>query len=782
MLQKGKLYENHIKELLLEKHDKVFLWNEITLETFINAGFFDTYADKRRLNKIKASEPVGIIDTGCDILYYDGNKWVIVQCKNYTNTIYINDIAGFSLIVANNPQNRAELYYTSNLSRNITLYKNNNIKFVNEKMVDKVVAQQKLIPYDYQLDAVKALIKEKRSVLNMCCGLGKTYISMLYCEGIKADVIVMFNEYLSHVDQNEERYKFSYPDYVYTKIDSESDGTRNIEELKDIVDKNQNKVLYFGATYKSTDITLQILQYIHKTYKKRIAVIVDEFHNLSKNDVFSAEVLEEEKDSDMYTIMKSNNCHHLFMSATPRIYKIEDTEYEESDMNNIFGNNVYKYEMREAINKGYICDYDIYLPDITLDKKQILIDDMKEANIDINKEMLIESKYILRSIDELSYNKTICYLRSHEEVKVFESALNEMNKYYNLDLNINSIISTTKKDDRKKIIDEFRSYKGKSLLLSVQILDECIDIAECDSIFMSKVCSSKIKCIQRIMRSTRRDKNNKNKKAGIFLYCDEYDEMVQFMTDMKEFDVGFNVDKVKIVNYQRENKTNVYSRKDDVEKYVNIDKFIVEVSILNYEERWIQNYTKIIDYDKHYHKCPSQYIENEVKLNRWFRCQVRASQGKGTYRMTNKRLELLKVLSFWGENHDSKWMQNYKLLLQYDEQFGKRPSFNDENEKIRGLSVWYTHQITTKETLAKQRLDLLESISFWDNDNDSKWFDIYNKILQYSKTHNKRPSKHSKNDEIKKWGHWICTQYTAIKEGKMTEKRLNFLKNLSFFK
>ena len=43
MLQKGKLYENHIKELLLEKHDKVFLWNEITLETFIEAGLFENY-------------------------------------------------------------------------------------------------------------------------------------------------------------------------------------------------------------------------------------------------------------------------------------------------------------------------------------------------------------------------------------------------------------------------------------------------------------------------------------------------------------------------------------------------------------------------------------------------------------------------------------------------------------------------------------------------------------------------------------------------------------------
>ena len=49
-----------------------------------------------------------------------------------------------------------------------------------------------------------------------------------------------------------------------------------------------------------------------------------------------------------------------------------------------------------------------------------------------------------------------------------------------------------------------------SFICAVHILDECIDIIECDSIYISYVSKNIIRTIQRMCRCLRKDNKNKN--------------------------------------------------------------------------------------------------------------------------------------------------------------------------------------------------------------------------------------------------------------------------------
>lgn len=58
-------------------------------------------------------------------------------------------------------------------------------------------------------------------------------------------------------------------------------------------------------------------------------------------------------------------------------------------------------------------------------------------------------------------------------------------RYHAIDLYTGLIISDTTNSQRKLILQEFSQYSKKTLICSVRILDEYIDIAECDSVFLT---------------------------------------------------------------------------------------------------------------------------------------------------------------------------------------------------------------------------------------------------------------------------------------------------------
>jgi predicted helicase len=157
--EKGINYEIQIRDKLINEGNQAYLWNMISLSIFNN------YKDKLSFSRKSKDKDdiIGISDTGCDILLYNNTDWIIVQCKNYTNTIYQDKLSGFYQLLLSTKL-KGELYYTSKLSHNITRYIQKDIKYINEpykiSLVNKpneISLSNKLVPYDYQIEAINKL-------------------------------------------------------------------------------------------------------------------------------------------------------------------------------------------------------------------------------------------------------------------------------------------------------------------------------------------------------------------------------------------------------------------------------------------------------------------------------------------------------------------------------------------------------------------------------------------------------------------------------------------------
>lgn len=151
--------------------------------------------------------------------------------------------------------------------------------------------------------------------------------------------------------------------------------------------------------------------------------------------------------------------------------------------------------------------------------------------------------------------KCIVYLQSHNEIDEFIKAVNTLNDDYSYDIYIDRIISDDTQKQRNIKLKQFSEYEYYAIMCSVQILDECIDIPKCDSVYITYNSKSKIKNIQRLCRGIRKDADNKNKVAHLYAWCDEYDPMINLIVSLKEADPQI-VSKVTITskNFNRTDK------------------------------------------------------------------------------------------------------------------------------------------------------------------------------------------------------------------------------------
>jgi predicted helicase len=124
-----------------------------------------------------------------------------------------------------------------------------------------------------------------------------------------------------------------------------------------------------SSTFCSIDIIYKLIDQFVDVF-----FIIDEFHNLSKNNVTN-------KDDDFYKLLNNDDNKILFVSATPRIYELEDCNSDEFFNDEIFGEIIYNMSFNYAITNGYICDYKIWLPSIHENNDKLLTE-LSIYNID----------------------------------------------------------------------------------------------------------------------------------------------------------------------------------------------------------------------------------------------------------------------------------------------------------------------------------------------------------------------------------------------------------------
>ncbi len=779
--EKGTLYEIFINNYLNEStENQSWLWKFIPLTELRKANILNNFNEYRLLRKsLKENETNSLPDLGTDLLLKRDEKYILIQCKNFDekNTVNYEHLAGFYIFMLHY-RLPGKLFYTSKLSKNLReLPPNENIEYIKKEFQNKPLAIKEkeytnLIDnaYDYQIEAYEKITTtftdKNRAILQLPCGLGKTLISMLI--SLNYQQIIIVSPLKEYCIQNLERYKseLKFKDYQPLLIDS--DGCRDVNEIKEFIKKNKKIIL--SVCYKSCDILHKIM-----TKLNNYIVIIDEFHNITKNDI--------QGESEIGKILVSN-AKILFMSATPRIFHSDEEDLENEDIvpnENIFGRVEYTFPISKAINEKRICDYQVYIPDIETDNNLFIEDINKEVDVhQYEKDILIKSNFILRGMMETGSKKLILYARNHEESFKFKDTLMKLNEYFALDLSVSYILSSVSRQNRKDKLNEFIKFNGFSIIVNVEILNECIDIPICDSVFMSYPSKSKIRTIQRMMRSNRLDISNKNKVSKIFLWNTQYDDMNDFISTLKEFDDTFTYEKVKIIKIN-DTDYQILERDKNQKKYQILDNYILKIQMIM---TWEEKFEKLKEYIRVNGKFPSAYDNNNLihilgvfwqKQNYAYKTQTKMMRHQKYYDIWTNFLDEYKEHIL---DNDERWVISLNKVKEFMIQHDNSPSQSSPDENYAKLGKWLISQkVNCKNRVKMFSYSIVDGkevdnhpdiVQLWKDfniefkkyllTNEEAWICRFNEVKEYIDKHKKKPSSHSKDENIKSLSSFISTQ------------------------
>jgi superfamily II DNA or RNA helicase/cell shape-determining protein MreC len=749
-------------------------------------------------------------DIGIDIVQIENDKCTIVQCKNgYNNGLCVDDISGIMMRCAFNRDVNTFIYYTSFLSRNIlytanissyvvhidcsnridhTLFEtyetsetsetsNNKIYFVklpyengNLDNPDKEDIKTEIVPYSYQTEAVNKFKEHydtnNRGILSLPCGCGKTYTSYLISNDYKHIVIISpLREFAS---QNLNRFI----EYGYDKKNTllvDTDGNRDINSIKEFIKENNNLVI--SCTYNSMDLISECLDMF-----KDALFIIDEFHNLSKANISDDE-------NNIFKLLMSEH-KILFMSATPRIYDIEYDENEWLDTEYLLGKVVYQMKFSDAISNKYITDYKIWLPSIHENNEEL---DKEQSIYNIDNQIKNRCKFLYSCIANNGSRKCIVYCKDTADMNSMMEGMKTLNDFYIMDIDMYSISCENSEKERKNVLQSFTNNNEKiQLLFNIRILNECIDIPACDSIYISYAPKNKITTIQRISRAIRTDENNPYKIANVYIWCEAYEEILETLSSIKEYDIMFN-SKIKI------NAVDFYNIKEDnIIKLVENDKVLLSNYIIGIKEfkqySWEEKLKLVKSYIETNDKLPSSTDKNkEIKqLGNWISTQ------KTNYSKQEKIMKQENIRNIWEDfintyshlfmSNDEMWNDTLEKAKLYIETNDELPSQHNKNKDIKQLGWWISTQkknynnkkyIMKEENIRNKWEDFINTYSHLFMSNDEIWNNTLEKLRFYIETNNKLPTQHNKNKDIKQLGNWIFAQKTNYSKQEKIMKEEN---------
>jgi len=851
--EKGDIYEKYIYYHLLDtnKYKNVWLWKNVPEYELIKSGIMDNWNNARLIRKKEYFQNLDNLenrlpDFATDLFAVEkdennNDKYSIIQCKNYDDSRKLRPehLGTFYFMMYRYSRFvNGLVFHTNDLCENLLNHSetNDNIKYNriniesekyklynlnNEKQCENnnVIESSNIVlePFQYQIDAYNSLKDKYRTVLQMACGTGKTLVSILLAKDYKQNIII--SPLKAYCEQNMERFASQMPnDYNMLIIDSDNDG-RNIDNIINFIKTNKKICLF--ATYKSIDIINKLILFENNGCKilNNYFIIIDEFHNISYNDVYleeeddeveddeveddeveddeveddEVEEIEKDEESDdgevesededlsetqeceitkgteMYKLLHSNS-RIMFMSATPRLFgDILDSSDDIEIDNDMFGNIDYTYSMSSAINEGRICDYKIFVPTLHIAKETGIDLIYNEAKLqDYDKELVIKARYVIKGMMEMGSRKCIIYLQNQTECKDMTKIIDEQCKmYFAIANNCNYIISSDLKQERKAKLNKFIDFDGYSFLCSVDILNECIDIPKCDSIFIAYPSKSKIRNIQRLCRANRKDKENPNKVANIFLWCDDYkNDLSDFMCHIKEYDSKFTFNKIIRLNVSNVEQT-LMTPEIDSSEHKDLENIVVGFRGV---ESWIDKYNEIIRFFEIEKRRPHSYLidKNQKKLSAWLRTNMRdykTNRNKKFKEYINLWEELLKKYECYFPNLklEEKWFNMLEKVKNYILINGKKPcnksiDINEEKECALWLNkelkfFKYKKNIMKNDIIYKTFNEFITKHKELLKNNEEKWISQYLLIIEFIKINKTLPKSHlsKEQSQISSW-------------------------------
>ena len=789
-LAKGRAYEVQVRDYLLlrDGYTEAYLWEQCPETILREAGIIESWQEHRLMRrKIAALEAEPgfknpLRDTGIDIMARmpDGNLDA-VQCKAYgpNTSIRMEDLAGYAInllgMFIHSPHTRGSLFYDGKLScvieeqfrRRSTATRTRlvNLKYQKPTPAETDVPDGAIRLYADQEKAL-ATFKDwwlnidapERVHLDAPCGFGKTIIGAAalswlgknaYATG--AAFVVPLIEHAQHI--YDRLLPFVQEGWEPVLVDSE--GERDIARLRPLFEPGRRPPLIV-STYKSADVLRQL-----PWGNGRWLVILDEFHNLSRADLGIGE------ESDLHKLLTMAP-RVLGMSATPRIFELEGSDDDEDGW---MGPAIYKMSWADAIQKKIISDYRIYVPSIS-EPDGFLREEAAELRIsDIALPLYARCEFLLKGMLEQGLHRCIVFMPSGPGMIAEATAieytkmLQNTAEWLGIEVGIGVILGSTGRRARREQIADFengpiQTAEGRRpilrILLSVRILDECVDLPTCDSVFFASPCRSKVRGLQRAARCMR---FVDGKMPGIFVWCDEMcSELAELFAAIKEQDPAFPT-KIRILSksYDRREETAISSAAID-DKWL-VDSYVVGVkTYLSLEERALARARELVAFVEKHGRMPRQdgkdLVEGEGPLGSWLNDRRAACNGKGTYKMyPSVKAYLDNHLPGWSDDREEQAMQRANELVAFVKKHGRMPREGGKDlvEGEGPLGIWlrnrrYARKGTGKGKLYPSVMQYLDNhLPGWSDDREEQAMHSARELVAFVEKHGRMPRMRGKD-------------------------------------
>ncbi|ATZ18719.1 DEAD/DEAH family helicase [Williamsoniiplasma somnilux] len=343
--------------------------------------------------------------------------------------------------------------------------------------------------YGYQQNAICKIFENikngnNKHLLVMATGTGKTFTIMSFIE-----------QYYNNQDYHQNN---DFPKVLFLAPRNEILES-SIETLKySLKNVNESYIFKFFSNYNKTE-KYNGESFIFSTYQSTILnkdwisqqdfdlLIIDEVHHSEADGL--KEIIER---------LANKTKHLIGLTATPE-------RTDGFNISNYFDNKyVYEIGLHEAIDKGYLCDFNYYfINDETNIEGVDVINDTKELAKRLNNKE--RNKLILKTINEqiIPYTeeiKSVLFCINIEHANAIAEFLKSN------DLKAECLSSQDNNTKRSEILDNFQ--KGKiNFLCTVNILNEGIDIPSINSVIFLRPTQSFLIYLQQLGRGLRKFDN-----------------------------------------------------------------------------------------------------------------------------------------------------------------------------------------------------------------------------------------------------------------------------------
>jgi len=778
-------YEHEVvRQHRLLPHTEAWHWSVVPEDCLYEAGYITDYNQhrlQRLMNKKEKTDGLNRLkDYGFDGLartHVGENDYVYagLQAKYYlSRQVTAADIGTFLAVQTNltmkDPRSKGLLYTTSALQpdlRGFVAHPNYRIQHIlhpwqhpdkrhQPKERVRIVAECDLPLRPYQKEAIQ-LFRAKKGLcaLALPCRMGKTVIAGHVLQHKKPAIIIVLAPLKSSVQNLQERLPIFLPNYRTLLVDSDVGGTTDPQTVETFLLESTPSIVF--TTYESAIHVLHPIFQEHPELLQDAYVLPDEAHHIT------------ETEEEFITAFPAG----LAMSATfPEEIKELLVIEEES---------TYYMPFSKAIEGNYICDYELWLPYATTEEVPVEFQHYR-------KDLAAKVQFLATTMTAQGKRRCIVYLSSQEECDQFMTIAEDMfENYMGLDVWTGKIDANVPAAKRKTLLEEFQNGPDSrySVLTSVRILDEAIDVPRCDCVFITSVGehSSDIRMVQRGMRSATLDPENPLKRSAILLWADGWESCASALDLLRESDPEFHK-KIRVGLNGYDEQSDEKKRRKDEDREHQIIQEVERWSSMRHVSLWER---RRLDWLEQYQKKggnPSYLSKDNTErlACSWQYTQRRYYKIKSSH-MTPERINILNNTPGWKWSEDDSWEQH---LLQWIEQYnklGKTPSGTSKDLEEKQAGKWqYTQRAQYHKKnpcMTPERITMLNNTLGWKWDVKDSWENNRLYWLQQHQKLGRAPSCSSNDPDEKKAAKWKTEQRTSYnkKDKRMTSERIETLNN-----